>query len=170
MTYVESYLNQISNEEIKKSVLQTIKDVVPEHIENFSFREHVTGLLLGNVQSGKTGQMFGLISAAADVGFKLFVLLTTDNVYLQNQTFKRAIRDLIDFEVCDENDETRFFETKLRKPTLIVLKKNTQILKTWKNNIASSKYCNGAPLFIIDDEGDAYPVISRCNFFRTCTV
>ena len=57
MTYVESYLNQISNEEIKKSVLQTIKDVVPEHIENFSFREHVTGLLLGNVQSGKTGQM-----------------------------------------------------------------------------------------------------------------
>lgn len=170
MTYVESYLNQISNEEIKKSVLQTIKDVVPEHIENFSFREHVTGLLLGNVQSGKTGQMFGLISAAADVGFKLFVLLTTDNVYLQNQTFKRAIRDLIDFEVCDENDETRFFETKLRKPTLIVLKKNTQILKTWKNNIASSKYCDGAPLFIIDDEGDASSMNTKVNKNQQSTI
>ena len=170
MTYVESYLNQISNEEIKKSVLQTIKDLVPEHIENFSFREHVTGLLLGNVQSGKTGQMFGLISAAADVGFKLFVLLTTDNVYLQNQTFKRAIRDLIDFEVCDENDETRFFETKLRKPTLIVLKKNTQILKTWKNNIASSKYCDGAPLFIIDDEGDASSMNTKVNKNQQSTI
>ena len=163
MTFVESYLNQIKNEEIKNSVLQTIQDVVPEHIENFSFREHVTGLLLGNVQSGKTGQMFGLISAAADAGFKLFVLLTTDSVYLQNQTFKRAIRDLIDFEICDENDETRFFETKLRKPTLIVLKKNTQILKTWKNNIASSKYCEGAPLFIIDDEGDASSMNTKVN-------
>ena len=119
MTYVESYINQISNDEIKNTVLKTIKNVVPKYIQNFSFREHVTGLLLGNVQS-KTGQMFGLISAAADAGFKLFVLLTTDSVYLQNQTFKRAIRDLIDFEVCDENDETRFFETKLRKPTLIV--------------------------------------------------
>lgn len=163
MTYVESYINQISNDEIKNTVLKTIKNVVPKYIQKFSFREHVTGLLLGNVQSGKTGQMFGLISAAADAGFKLFVLLTTDSVYLQNQTFKRAIRDLIDFEVCDENDETRFFETKLRKPTLIVLKKITQILKTWKNNISSSKYCDGAPLFIIDDEGDAASMNTKVN-------
>ena len=80
MTYVESYINQISNDEIKNTVLKTIKNVVPKYIQKFSFREHVTGLLLGNVQSGKTGQMFGLISAAADAGFKLFVLLTTTKV------------------------------------------------------------------------------------------
>ena len=163
MKYLDNYLNQLNNEEIKLSIKTTVDNIVPAHIENFSFREHITGLLLGNVQSGKTGQMFGIISAAADAGFKLFVLLTTDNVYLQEQTFKRAIRDLADFEVCNENDETRFFETKLRKPTIIVLKKNTQVLKTWKNNISSSKYCEGASIFIIDDEGDASSMNTKVN-------
>ena len=163
MKYLDNYLNQLNNEEIKLSIKTTVDNIVPAHIENFSFREHITGLLLGNVQSGKTGQMFGIISAAADAGFKLFVLLTTDNVYLQEQTFKRAIRDLADFEVCNESDETRFFETKLRKPTIIVLKKNTQVLKTWKNNISSSKYCEGAPIFIIDDEGDASSMNTKVN-------
>lgn len=92
MKYLNEYLNQINNEEIKTSIQTTIEKIVPTYIEKFSFQEHITGLLLGNVQSGKTGQMFGIISAAADVGFKLFVLLTTDNIYLQEQTFKRTIR------------------------------------------------------------------------------
>lgn len=170
MRYAENYLNRLTNEEIKNSVRKTIKDIVPKHIENFSFKEHVTGLLLGNVQSGKTSQMFGLISAAADAGFQLFVLLTTDNVYLQNQTFRRAIRDLADFEVCNENDETRFFETKLRKPTIIVLKKNSQVLKNWKNNISSSKYCEGRHLFIIDDEGDASSMNTKVNKNQQSTI
>lgn len=163
MKYLNEYLNQINNEEIKTSIQTTIEKIVPTYIEKFSFQEHITGLLLGNVQSGKTGQMFGIISAAADVGFKLFVLLTTDNIYLQEQTFKRTIRDLVNFEVCNENDETRFFETKLRKPTIIILKKNTQVLKTWKNNISSSKYCEGAPIFILDDEGDASSMNTKVN-------
>lgn len=163
MKYLDNYLNQLNNEEIKVSIRTTVNNIVPAHIEKFSYKEHLTGLLLGNVQSGKTGQIFGIISAAADAGFKLFIMLTTDNVYLQEQTFKRAIRDLADFEVCNENDETRFFETKLRKPTIIVLKKNTQVLKTWKNNISSSKYCEGAPIFIIDDEGDASSMNTMVN-------
>ena len=163
MKYLDNYLKQLNNEEIKQSVKTTVDNIVPNYIETFSFREHITGLLLGNVQSGKTGQMFGIISAAADAGFRLFVLLTTDNVYLQEQTFKRAIRDLVDFEVCNENDETRFFETKLRKPTIVILKKNSQVLKTWKNNISSSKYCEGAPIFIIDDEGDASSMNTKVN-------
>lgn len=170
MSYLEQYLNQLNNEEIRSSVKTTVDNVIPKYIEKFSFREHITGLLLGNVQSGKTGQMFGIISAAADSGFKLFVLLTTDNVYLQEQTFKRAIRDLADFEVCNENDETRFFETKLRKPTIVILKKNSQVLKTWKNNISSSKYCNGAPIFIIDDEGDASSMNTKVNKNQQSTI
>lgn len=170
MTYLDSYLQQLNNEEIKTSVKTTVENIVPSHIENFSYQEHSTGLLLGNVQSGKTGQIFGIISAAADAGFRLFVLLTTDNVYLQEQTFKRAIRDLADFEVCNENDETRFFETNLRKPTIIILKKNTQVLKTWKNNISSSKYCHGAPIFIIDDEGDASSMNTKVNKNQQSTI
>lgn len=51
---------------------------------------HEVGLLFGNVQSGKTGQMFGVISKAADLGFSVFLLLTTDNIVLQQQTIDRV--------------------------------------------------------------------------------
>ena len=163
MNYLNNYLNSIKNDEIRESISRTVSNVVSRHIKKFLFKGHVTWLLLGDVQSGKTGQIFGIVSAAADEGFKLFILLTTDNVYLQEQTFKRAIGDLADFEICSENDETRFFETKLRKPTIVILKKNTQVLKTWKNNISSSKYCEGAPIFIIDDEGDASSMNTKVN-------
>ena len=54
MTYLDSYLQQLNNEEIKTSVKTTVENIVPSHIENFSYQEHSTGLLLGNVQSGKT--------------------------------------------------------------------------------------------------------------------
>ena len=146
--YFKNYLNQINNEEIKKSVSQTFEDLFQKYIKEFSFRENMTGLLLGEVQSGKTGQIFGLIAASADIGFKLFILLTTDNVYLQNQTYKRALRDLdsVGFTICNENDPERLFCTKLKQPTLIILKKNTKILKTWKNNI--SQLLKDKPLFI----------------------
>ena len=53
---------------------------------------------------------------AADEGFKNFVLLTTDNNLLQQQTFLRAQRDLCDFCVCGENDYLKFVQNNLRKP------------------------------------------------------
>ena len=54
---------------------QTVRDVIPKYIEPFPFKEHMVGLLLGQVQSGKTGQVFGLITASADIGFPLFIHL-----------------------------------------------------------------------------------------------
>lgn len=170
MNYLNEYLKSLNNDEVKETVIQTVSNIVPEHIEKFSFKEHITGLLLGNVQSGKTGQMFGIISAAADAGFQIFILLTTDSIHLQEQTYKRAIRDLANFEVCNENDEIRFFETKLRRPIVLVLKKNTKVLQTWKNNISSSKYCEGSPLFIIDDEGDASSMNTYVNKDKESTI
>src|SRR5258708_29459412 len=114
------------------SVKNTVEKIIPEHIESFSHQEHIKGLLLGQVQSGKTSQMLGLIAATADVdeGFKVFVLLTTDNTALQQQTLKREFASMDTFNVCDEHDDVRFTEGGVRKPSLIVLKKNSNILKT----------------------------------------
>ena len=65
------------------------------------------GLLFGEVQSGKTAHMFGIIAATADAdpGFKTFVLLTTNNRNLQQQTIRRAFRQLPTFNICDETDD-----------------------------------------------------------------
>ena len=89
MQYLKNYLDKIvarGNEKLAESISRTAEEVGNKYIKNFSFTSHEIGLLFGNVQSGKTGQMFGIISKATDLGFPVFVLLTTDNVVLQQQT------------------------------------------------------------------------------------
>lgn len=163
--HFDSYLKMIeaSSPGISPAIKTTVDALIPNHIQTFSFRDHLTGLLLGNVQSGKTSHVFGLVSAAADEGFQLFIFLTTDNVYLHEQTLKRALGVLDTFTVCGEDDELRFSESKMRKPVMLVLKKNTRVLQRWKNNLAASKYCQGRPVFIIDDEGDAASLNTKIN-------
>lgn len=173
MSYLESYLGRIrsrGNSALADAINKTVDDVVPQYISNFSFTDHVVSLLVGDVQSGKTSHMFGLMCAAADESFMNFILLTTDNILLQQQTFKRAERDLCDFCVCDENDYLKFVQNNLRKPAVIVLKKNTSVLKQWKNNLSSTNFCVGNPLFIVDDEADAASLNTQVNRNKQSTI
>lgn len=173
MSYLEQYLDRMKergNSALTDAINKTVDDVVPQYIANFSFTEHVVSLLVGDVQSGKTSHMFGLMCAASDEGFMNFVLLTTDNILLQQQTFKRAQRDLCDFCVCDENDYLKFVDNNLRKPAVIVLKKNSSVLKQWKNNFSSSNFCAGNPLFIVDDEADAASLNTQVNKNKQSTI
>ncbi len=157
-------LEQTSSDAVL-SVKNTVEKIIPEHIESFTHKEHIRGLLLGQVQSGKTSQMLGIIAATADIdnGFKIFVLLTTDNTALQQQTLKRALASMDTFNVCDEHDEMRFMEGGIRKPSLIVLKKNSSILKTWRNILGSSELNKGRPIFLVDDEADAASLNTLVN-------
>ena len=125
MQYLKTYLKKITdrgNTKLAESIEKTANDVGNKHIKTFSFSSHEIGLLLGNVQSGKTGQMFGIICKAADLGFPVFVLLTTDNVVLQQQTLDRVRADLEGFCICGENDAALFVENNLMDPVIIVLK------------------------------------------------
>lgn len=165
MSYLENYLKRIGEkkEALSIAVRKTTEDIVTTYIRRFSYREHVVSLLVGDVQSGKTSHTFGIISAAADEGFGIFILLTTDNILLQQQTLNRAKADLSDFFVCGEDDYIGFVENNMRKPAVIVLKKNTNILRQWKNNLASTEFCKGNPLFIVDDEADAASPNTKVN-------
>ena len=72
MRYLETYLETIENrgnKQLAESIKKTVDNIAPKYLENFSFCDHEIGLLFGNVQSGKTGQMFGVISAATDLFF-----------------------------------------------------------------------------------------------------
>ncbi|MGU9855288.1 Z1 domain-containing protein [Pseudomonas sp. LF245] len=57
-------------------------------------RMAVKGLVVGHVQSGKTANMAGLISMAADYRWNLFVVLTGTLENLRVQTSKRLVGDL----------------------------------------------------------------------------
>lgn len=173
MNYLSRYLERIThrgNVALSDAIGKTVEDIVPQFISNFSFTDHVVSLLVGDVQSGKTSHMFGIMCAAADESFRNFVLLTTDNILLQQQTLKRAEVDLCDFCVCGENDYLKFLQNNLRKPAVIILKKNTSVLRQWKNNFSSTNFCAGNPLFIVDDEADAASLNTQVNKNRQSTI
>lgn len=170
--HFESYLKKIEviSPGISLLIRNTINALIPKHIKTFSFHDHLTGLLLGNVQSGKTSQVLGLISAAADEGFSIFIFLTADNVYLHDQTYKRILQALDTFIVCGEDEDVKFMQSRIRKPVVVVIKKNSRVLKRWKDNLASSKFCEGRPLFIVDDEGDAASLNTKVNQGQQSTI
>ena len=163
---MKTYLKTIAdrgNVDLAHSIEQTATEIGDRYIQDFNFCEHRIGLLFGNVQSGKTGQMFGTITKATDLGFPAFVLLTTDNIVLQQQTFERVQNDLTGYCICGENDSGLFIQNALMKPVIIVLKKNSRILRLWANVFASTGFMKGNPLFIVDDEADAASLNTLIN-------
>ena len=63
---------------------------------NESYRKQ--GLVVGNVQSGKTANYLGLICRAADIGYKYIVVLAATTNDLRSQTQQRIEEGLIGFE------------------------------------------------------------------------
>ena len=106
MSYLENYIERIKNKgnmALADAINKTVADVVPQYISNFSFRDHVVSLLVGDVQSGKTSHMFGLMCAAADEGFVNFILLAT--VYKGN-IIKNLIMDCQSYTKYRPNETT----------------------------------------------------------------
>lgn len=82
MDYLKAYLDAVclrGNEQLADSISCTAEYLGENYIKNFSFLNDEVGLLFGNIQSGKTSQLFGIICKAADLGFSSFLMLTTDN-------------------------------------------------------------------------------------------
>lgn len=63
------------------------------------------GLVLGHVQSGKTANYIGLAAKAIDVGYKVVIILTSNNTALREQTQRRVNRDLIGSTSLFPNDK-----------------------------------------------------------------
>ncbi|UTG99528.1 hypothetical protein [Macrococcoides canis] len=77
------YNIQNSSFEILKNLSMTTEETGP-----------VKGLVVGNVQSGKTANMAGLIAMAADNGFNFFIVLSGVIENLRKQTTDRLFNDL----------------------------------------------------------------------------
>jgi len=174
-SYLNAYLAEIrrrGNSDMATSIQKTATDFTRDYLDTFSFADHEIGLLFGNVQAGKTAQMFGIMCAAADSSFPIFILLTTDSVALQTQTYERVVKDLscCGFCVCGEADKQKFVDNQLIKPAIIVLKKNSKVLLQWYNTLASSSFVKGNSLFVVDDEADAASPNTLVNSHRVSTI
>ncbi|MCQ2121407.1 MAG: hypothetical protein MJY78_06230 [Fibrobacter sp.] len=163
MSYLEKYLSSVPFEDTKKSIQDTANKILKKDLLAGFKKKFFNELLLGEVQSGKTSHMFGVMAAAIDAGFYHFLLVTSDNTKLQNQTFTRALESFQEgVSVCGENDTLRF-KKNMTLPSLVILKKNSKILKKWRNEFLDSQRLKDSPIFIIDDEADAGSLNTKVN-------
>lgn len=172
MNYLDNYINKLRGEgktSFADSIEKTAKEIGEKRLSQFDYASHQMGLLFGNIQSGKTGHVFGIICEAVDLGFPFFLFLTTDNTTLQEQTYERAKNDLTDFVVCNENEEQKF-RNHGTKPVVVVIKKNYRVLKAWANRFKNTNMLLGNPLFIIDDEADAESLNTKVNQDRISSI
>lgn len=168
--YLASYTANINNTELVNSINRTAHEFLQKMDKHFSLQKQLNALLLGNVQSGKTGQMLGIMSAMADQGYRIFLLLTIDNIDLQRQTFNRVKNSLKKFNVFGEKDDLQLNSATLLRPTVIVLKKNASVLSRWKNHLLNTNICRGLILVVFDDEADASSLNTLVNSGRISTI
>lgn len=93
-TYWDSYVKQLQSQGFTGPVLRAIDDDTDSILTecgNPAVKEgwRIQGLVMGDVQSGKTANYCGLISKAADAGYKVIVLLTGMIEELRSQSQER---------------------------------------------------------------------------------
>ena len=154
-----------------------LRHLSPPEKENFDVR----GLVLGYVQSGKTANYTALIAKAADVGYRLFIVLSGMDNGLRRQTQIRLEQELVGHPEISSNAvplpelgkqwhtfTTRDIDGDFQQgnvntatlqgtqPVLLVVKKNGAVLRRVINWLreADSNTIAQIPALIIDDEAD----------------
>lgn len=133
----------------------------------------VKGLVVGYVQSGKTANYSALIAKAADVGYRLIIVLAGIHNSLRRQTQIRLQAELIssnervktmwhtltlpqeDFRARGTNTDA-FLSDDNHQRILLVVKKNAQVLKRLIRWLAAAqpRLLEACPALLIDDEAD----------------
>lgn len=129
----------------------------------------IKGLAIGDVQSGKTANMAGLISMAADNGFNFFIVLSGVIENLRKQTANRLYRDLDNSSQFDwtnidnpklasRNPESDWTNINLNNPNkkyyLVSLKNKSRLDNLIKWLYSDKNKLDQLKILIIDDEAD----------------
>jgi hypothetical protein len=131
------------------------------------------GLVVGYVQSGKTANFTAVAARAADVGYRLIIVLSGIHDSLRNQTQRRLNRELLNVGV---NWHTLTdAESDFREPpvadgfaatgtVLVVAKKIVPILERLNQWFAKlDGKLTDVPVMVIDDEADQASINTRGN-------
>lgn len=135
------------------------------------------GLVLGNVQSGKTRHYAGVIAKAVDCGYRMVIVLAGMHNNLREQTQSRLDRDLFTdhetwFPLTEAHGDGDIEFQKLtevlgsrskRVPYAVVKKNSSRLDKLIKSlEFVPNRRLKRSPILIIDDEADqATPNSSR---------
>ena len=113
-----------------------------------------TGLILGRIQAGKTMGIISTIALAADNGYRMFIVLTSDNVWLRNQTYARLSSALPGLYFPDGDEFEQLALAQVSDPGVVfVCTKNATRLRRLTESLNTGEFA-GIPAVIIDDEAD----------------
>ena len=135
-----------------------------------------TGLVIGQVQSGKTLSMTAVSAMAQDNGFGIVIVMSGSVSPLSNQTASRLVKDLKGRKIkkiinnpknnwsVEDTQKVNRFITTFNNPSISKERQDTLLIVTHKNpakirdltKIFSDQYNNikNIPILIIDDECD----------------
>ncbi|MCT1627808.1 DEAD/DEAH box helicase [Corynebacterium sanguinis] len=167
-SYFKTYLNSIDQDkaELKQAVIDTRDRFRENVLDNFDDISDRQVLLYGDVQSGKTSHMLGVIADALDAHFQTVIVLTSSNVRLVKQTFKRIFMSLPGALVCGRDDTNNYrmnLERSEPQRAVVVLGKEARTLSKWLNAFESTSSLQGNPVLIVDDEADATSLNTLVN-------
>ena len=167
------YKKKLLNDGFKKESVDEIERATLKILKRLSIDTKdsgpIKGLVIGNVQSGKTANMAALMAMAADWGWNMFIILsgTIDNLRLQTQTrlFNdlnqtgniawRALEHLGKNVDISQKAQSLHFEEKARDRYFTVCLKNSTRLKNliqWAQ--ADKNKQKQMKILVIDDEAD----------------
>lgn len=177
---MEGFLKeQLSWPAERRRPLDHASSKVVAYTDDVSLDQYLTkGLVVGHVQSGKTTNFTAVIAKAADVGYRLIVVLSGIHNGLRRQTQDRLLEQLVAPAPPDawfpltkpEQDFTAptptaapFFQENGGIPVLCVVKKNAVVLNRLKRWLApaGSASLRNIPALFIDDEADQASVATR---------
>lgn len=144
----------------------------------------IKGLVVGNVQSGKTSNMGALMAMGADLGFNLFIVLSGSIENLRIQTQNRLINDLKEatnvtwipinnvstkpsYEYALSTLELK--DTSRQRYLMVCLKNSTRLnnVLNWLNKDEKSR--NFLKVLIIDDEADQAGINTKSKIIKSKT-
>lgn len=183
-----SYKEKLLKKGFTRETINSIEDSAHKALNKLSLDttsgQAVKGLIVGNVQSGKTSNMAALMAMGADLGFNLFVVLSGSIENLRIQTQDRLIGDLngatnVSWITINNVSTKSSYEYALSKLDLnsnsrqrylmVCLKNSTRLcnLLTWLNK--DDKNRKLIKLLIIDDEADQAGVNAKPRNIRSKT-
>lgn len=143
------------------------------------------GLVVGHVQSGKTANFTAVTAKAADIGYRIFVILSGMTNSLRQQTQRRMERELISqnpdrwHRLTQEEED--FVKPPVRAASLLASDDQKLIAITKKNSVRLRKFVdwlksageevlNNAPALVIDDEADYASVNTQTDEGERSTI
>lgn len=170
----QSYKRKLIRDGFNKNTIDLMEDATLKTLRHLSRDtrniESVKGLVVGNVQSGKTANMAALIAMAADNGWNMFVILSGMMNNLRIQTQKRLWNDLSsgeckwDWHIIDNPRPVEEAGRKLRDLQLSTESRRRYIAVCLKNSTPLSNIIDwlaydkasreNVRMLIIDDEAD----------------